>query len=87
MNEKCFAPLGVPDGNSKFRTFTNLFLETLSLEGRHRLLNTVFLGDKWNWRAFVSGDFLALAVLETFLVWPLLDTSYPGHKGVLELTL
>ncbi len=63
MNVKSFAHPRVLDRNLKFCTITNLGLETLSLEGRHRLLNTVFLGDIGNWRGH---DFLALAFLETF---------------------
>ncbi len=52
MKEKSFAHPGVPDGNSKFHTFADQGFETLSLEARHRLLNTVFLRDIGNWRAF-----------------------------------
>ncbi len=44
--EKSFVCPGVPDRNLKFRTFADLGLETLSLEGRHRLLNGVFLRDR-----------------------------------------
>jgi hypothetical protein len=46
MNEKSFTHLGVPDRNSQFHAFVGLGLETLSLDGRHHLLNTIFLGDR-----------------------------------------
>ncbi len=53
MHEKSFAcpGVGVPDRNSKIRAFADLCLETLVLEGRNGLMNTVFLGDIGNWRA------------------------------------
>jgi hypothetical protein len=53
MDEECLARTGVPDKSLEPYTFANLHLEMVVLEGRDSLLNTVFLGDIENWRAFV----------------------------------
>jgi hypothetical protein len=52
MDEEYLGRTGVPDRNSKIQTFADLNLEMVVLEGRDSLLNTVFLGDMRNWRAF-----------------------------------
>jgi hypothetical protein len=51
MVEECPRHTGMPDRNSQFCTIANLCLEVVVLEGKNRVLNTVFLGEIWNWRA------------------------------------
>ncbi len=73
IDQKGLMHTRMPDRNSEFHIFANLCLEMVVFEHGNHLLNTVFLGDIWNWRALCKVILMHLQSLR------LLGTAFALH--------